>query len=131
MDDLFNEDEFEDINDLIYEHGEGVYCLFWDSGGPGAGAGAETIFKYRCSYWYMDGHLGTTEQSENLEKLLENPVLTTLTEATESVDCSELTTKQLIDLLTVETDYITKNTEILINDEKWEMTTSGELIKLK
>lgn len=47
LSDLDQDACIEVLTELIQEDGEKVYRLFWDSGGPGAGADHESIYKFR------------------------------------------------------------------------------------
>lgn len=39
------------LKEIIIDEGKVVFEAFWDSGGPGAGADSEYVFKYRYLYW--------------------------------------------------------------------------------
>ena len=53
------EDEEEDIFERILEDAEEVAFQDWGSGGPGAGAGRVSVYRYRDKYYVMhDAGLG-------------------------------------------------------------------------
>ena len=45
-------DNDEQLSKRVCEGGECAFSLHWDSGGPGAGAGVESIYKFKNQYWY-------------------------------------------------------------------------------
>ena len=51
MGELDHDANLEFLKELILKEGKTVYSLFWDSGGPGGGAGDENIIKFKNQYW--------------------------------------------------------------------------------
>lgn len=39
--------------DNLLEHGEEVFWQDWDSGGPGAGAGRVSVYRYKGAYYVL------------------------------------------------------------------------------
>src|SRR6516162_3001959 len=76
---------------FLYREGDVVYRLAWDSGGPGAGADPEIVFRYQGVYWVRDSDQGIIGPYETLEHCLSShECLTGITEATTEIYCSEL-----------------------------------------
>jgi hypothetical protein len=116
-------DEFEDegegpsLVEQIVENGEEVFSHSWDSGGPGAGAGCESVYKWKGKY--ATGSLDNDQLGPftSLRKALKTPEasLTQVSDATTDISCSELSAAQLVKLLECYQDGL----EVLVNDEVW------------
>lgn len=114
------------LSEVIIEEGEIVYGLEWDSGGPGAGGGYEVVYKFRSYYWSYSGYEGFRGPYPCLTEAL-SAVLTTVTSATVSVRCSELSSDEIAERLE---PYDLEGTKrIVINGEDWVVTPDGDFMK--
>ncbi len=89
------------VSEWVYEEGEKVFDLYWDSGGPGAGADNEIIYLWHDLYWLGDSTLGLCGPYESFEEALEENELLTITSATESIPCDEMSTEALLKRIVV------------------------------
>jgi len=116
----------EILSELIIEEGEIVYALQWDSGGPGAGAGYEVVYKFRDYYWTHSDYEGFLGPYSCLDEALSS-TFTTVTDVTESIRCSELSSEEIVKHLEAfELEYTKR---IVINGEDWVATPEGRFMK--
>ena len=122
----------EDLFELdIPNEGEGVYNLYWDSGGPFAGANNEWIYKFRGAYFRDTTQSSLEGPFKSLDEALEDTFLQ-LGPAVESIWCSELSAEELTWRLYL--DYIDVGYKVKINDDTYEFKEEEfgrELVKLK
>lgn len=116
----------EILSELIMEEGEIVYGLEWDSGGPGAGAGYEAVYKFKDLYWAYSDYEGLTGPHYCLDDALSS-AFTTVTDVTERIRCSELSSKEIVKRLEAFELECTKR--IVINGEDWVVTPEGHFMK--
>ena len=116
----------EILSELIIEEGEIVYALQWDSGGPGAGAGYEVVYKFRDYYWTHSDYEGLSGPYDSLAEALSD-AFTTMTSATERIRCSELSSEEIVERLEPYDLECTKR--IVINGEDWVVTPDGHFMK--
>ena len=116
----------EFLQELILKEGKTVYSLFWDSGGPGGGAGSETIIKFKDLYWTCTDYSGFSGPYDALEYALSSDFIT-VTSATQSVDSSELTIAEIVELL--EPFDIEYTKRLTINGRDWVITTEGKFMR--
>jgi hypothetical protein len=110
--------------ELIREQGEEVCSLYWDSGGPGAGAGTEKIYKFRDLYWPCDSDQGFAfGPEESLQEAMDGCFQ--ITGATKSVTCEELSAAELAQSVRVQ--QAIPGQLIEINGEEWRMSETGML----
>ena len=124
MEDLYVNDVILMFAEIVHEQGEVVFSLSWDSGHPGAGAGADCIYKFRDYFWRYDD-FGLAGPFADFEEALWEDYIP-VTSATESIRCSEWPMKKLIQKLKpceLEEDH-----DIIINGQKWRMSPDGNLI---
>jgi hypothetical protein len=116
------------VEEMIFEEGQKVYDLYWDSGGSGAGADSEVVYKFRDRYWtYSLVDEGFSGPFDTLAQALEGDFLY-VTEATEIITCEELTAAQLAKKLT----YFGEPGHILeINGEEWKAGRDGRFRKVR
>ena len=126
MGELDHDANLEFLKELILKEGKTVYSLFWDSGGPGGGAGSETIIKFKDLYWTCNDYSGFSGPYDALEYALSSDFIT-VTEATQSVYSSELTIPEIVELL--EPFDIEYTKRIVINGRDWIITTEGEFMR--
>jgi hypothetical protein len=112
------------LTEIIHEQGEVVFREYWDSGGPGAGADVDLIYKYRDHFWRYDDD-GLSGPFYDFEDSLWEEYIA-VTSATESIDCSEWSTEELIQK--IKPIELEGNINITINGEKWQLDPNGKLI---
>ena len=124
MEDLYVNDVILMFAEIVHEQGDVVFSLSWDSGHPGAGAGADCIYKFHDYFWRYDD-FGLAGPFADFEEALWEDYIA-VTSATESIRCSEWPMKKLIQKLKpceLEEDH-----DIIINGQKWRMSPEGNLI---
>ena len=126
MGELDHDANLEFLRELILKEGETVYSLFWDSGGPGGGAGSETIIKFKNQYWAFTEYTGFSGPFDELEYALTSDFIT-VTSATQSVYSSELSAERIAELLEPFDLEYTKR--LIINGKDWVITTEGEFMR--
>jgi hypothetical protein len=116
----------EFLKELVLKEGKTVYSLFWDSGGPGGGAGSEAIIKFKHLYWTCTEYTGFSGPYDALEYALSSE-FTTVTSATQSINSSELSIAEIVELLEpFDIDYTKR---LVINGRDWVITTDGEFMR--
>lgn len=108
----------DDLSERIYEEGERVLNLFWDSGGPGAGADCESIYKFRNLYWRHDSNEGLSGPYQSLSDAMDDFI--GVTSATVTIDCTELTASELSKRLKIYDAESGHSVEI--NGEGWRVS---------
>ena len=116
----------EILFELIIEEGEVVYVLQWDSGGPCAGGGSEVVYKFKGHYWTHSDYEGFLGPYPCLNEALSS-AFTTVTEATQSIHCIELSSEEVAERLEPYDLEYTKR--IVINGENWVVTPEGRFMK--
>ena len=116
----------EILSELILEEGEIAYSLQWDSGGPAAGGGYEVVYKFKDYYWTHSEYEGLSGPYSFLDEALSG-ALTTVTDATDRIRCSELSSEEIAKRLEPYDLDCTKR--IVINGEDWVMTPEGRCMK--
>jgi hypothetical protein len=122
------EEEEYDVHDQIYDLFysdlvDDVFDYFWDSGGPGAGADVESVYRLDKYYFARSSVDGLIGPFPNLTTALEKIILITndgriaVTEASRRFECSEWSTDELIARLDL--DAFTTPPEISVNDKEW------------
>jgi hypothetical protein len=113
---------------LIEAQGDCVYKLFWDSGGPGAGADAEYIIYFLGHYWARSSTDGFSGPCETFEEVFQEEYFRFITGATELIWCSKLTVEELLPRLIIDEDSLDPGQTIEINDGPYEVTEDFELV---
>ena len=126
MGELDHDANLEFLKELILKEGKTVYSLFWDSGGPGGGAGDEIIIKFKNQYWAFSEYTGLSGPFDELEYALSSDFIT-VTSATQSIYSSELSAERIAELLEPFDLEYTKR--LIINGKDWVITTEGEFMK--
>jgi hypothetical protein len=130
VDELDHEACLKVLSELIFEEGEIVFRLFWDSGGPGRGADEELIYKFRDLYWphssdyFLSGPEGFSGPFDSLDEALAEDLFV-VTDATVSVTCKELSAEELVKRLQVATEEPGHTVEL--NRQLWQVSPDGEL----
>jgi hypothetical protein len=112
------------LDELVRSEGQVVFRKFWDSGGPGAGAGEEVVYRYRALFWPHSAE-GLSGPYDSLEEALEGDA-GAITGATRWITCESLPSDQLVESLWV---HSAPKNPIEINGEPWQVTSRGELKK--
>lgn len=119
----------EVLSDLIREKGKQVFEHDWDSGGPGAGAGTEVIYRFQDLYWPDSEVEGIYGPGESLEEALEAGGFLKVTDATTAISCVEFSAAELAKMLQAaagdEADVV-----FLLNGQKWRLAPNGQFSKL-
>ena len=119
----------EVLPDLIREKGKKVFEHDWDSGGPGAGAGTEVIYRFQDLYWPDSEVEGIYGPAESLEEALEAGDFLKVTDATTAISCVEISAVELAKMLQAaagdEADVV-----FLLNGQKWQLDPNGQFSKL-
>jgi len=87
--------------DEIIDQGKIALTHCWDSGGPGAGAGEEQVYRLGERYAVASEMAGPLGPFQSLHEAIEQADVLCITDASKSIDCDELSTGQIIDLLQV------------------------------
>jgi hypothetical protein len=116
----------EILSELIIEEGEIVYSLQWDSGGPAAGAGYEVVYKFKDYYWAYSDYEELSGPYSCLDDAL-SYTFRTVTDVTERIRCSELSSEEIAERLEPYDLECTKR--IVINGEDWVVTPEGRFMK--
>jgi hypothetical protein len=111
----------DQIEEMV-ENGKIVYSFYWDSGGPGAGADVEAIYKYDGKYCLRLSFEDEVIVYDGLEEALDAGELFLVNEATVSIESTEIPSEELIKKLTYlgEEDhkFLINHKEFLINKNK-------------
>lgn len=120
---LTAEKALEVLIDLVLGEGEEVFRVDWDSGAPGVGAGSEIVYELRGLYFAAldEGWLGPCE---DLEVLLEDERLSTLTGATIRIESSRIGAAEIVELLEVQ---LQEPHELEINGTLFRAAPHGEI----
>ncbi|UCG87838.1 MAG: hypothetical protein JSW71_04630 [Gemmatimonadota bacterium] len=114
----------EVLQELILEQGEVVFESCWDSGAPGAGAGTEVLYLFRDLYWPCSSTFGLSGPCGSLDEALGGD-LGAITDATERIRSIPEVAERVASHLRVV--GAPRGKRILINDEAWEVSSSGTL----
>ncbi len=116
---------YDDLIEQITEEGNEVFSLEWDSGGPGAGAGCEYVYRWRGKFAATSLDDCNPGPFNSLDEALAANDLFTVTSATTSIRCSLLTAKALAKRLQCQDD----GHAIEINGELWVYHNEGGFTK--
>ena len=113
----------EILDDLIRDKGTVVFEHFWDSGGPGAGADSERIYKFAGYFWPCCSTEGFSGPFDELAEALGE--MNVVTSATEWIACDAMETQEIVGKLRVVDAPPGHRFEI--NGEPWAVAANGEL----
>ena len=122
-----NDEELSDqeLGERISEQGERVFSIHWDSGGPGIGAGVDSIYKFKNQYWNYSFHNEVSGPFHSLTEAMEFPDFFGVTGATECIYCAQFTAPEVVSRLEI---YDAEpGHRVQINDEEWEVSLDGKL----
>lgn len=112
----------EDELDRLIEEEEPVYSVAWDSGSPGAGAGAELVYRWKGGYLVLSDQDAADALYPTLGDAIQETELHLVTGATQKIRSSELTSEEIAAMLrTVDQGRY----QVLINGERWATDGSG------
>jgi hypothetical protein len=115
-DDVLTDD---DLVDRIIEEGEEVFAHAWDSGGPGAGAGCERVYRWRGKFAFASADYGNAGPFDSLEEVLkQQDCLLGVTSVTEYIWCPLMTAEEIAARLTYY-GYDDEHYPISVNGEPW------------
>jgi hypothetical protein len=110
----------------IIRFGKVVYELFWDSGGPGAGAEYEHVFRWRDKYAGHTSYAGTTGPFDDIWTAIRGPELNAVGGATVHISSTELSSEDIAALLW---DMDSMGRSFRINDESWGFDEKGRAVR--
>jgi hypothetical protein len=119
----------EYVSELVYEQGRKILEHFWNSGGPGAGAGSEELYEFKRMYFASPSDSGLRGPYDTLEDALDsNWGMLVMTDATEWLrsDPKVLPTPELVQRL--EVSGRPRSGRITVNGEAW-ILQRGELVR--
>ena len=108
-------DDDDELVEQIVEEGKVVFSHDWDSGDPGAGAGAEEVYRWKGKFAVCSLDFGNSGPFATLDEALREQSLLTVNSATTGIDCKLITAEELIKRLECEED----SCAIDINGEPW------------
>ena len=115
------------VADFVQVYGKTVYSLCWDNGMVGC-SGVDVVQKCCGLYWSNDWGAGFQGPYATLEEALRN-VPTNVSAATQSVSCSELSTEELVALLSPDAGEEDLDLTVVINGEDYVVRAgSSELV---
>jgi hypothetical protein len=112
--------------EAIVEFGEVVYDHFWDSGGPGAGAESECVFRWRDKYACHSSYGGTTGPFDDILTAIHGAALNAVASATVHISSTELSSEEIAELLW---DMDSMGAGFLINGEPWGFNEEGTAVR--
>lgn len=114
----------EGVSNHIFRQGRPVFSFNWDSGGPGAGAGGETIYEWRDTYFGLSGDFyGPAGPFDTLDEALEGlvemrqPGKIYVNGATVEIRCELWSDEELIGRLAVAPDSTPE--KLKVNGRVW------------
>lgn len=125
------DDELLDSDDYVYEalwnfvtdHGHPVFVLEWDSGGPGGGAGTESVHSFQDFYFTTSvdfafaGPFDTLEEGLKHLGVLSKNGRIRVNDATREIRCRAWTDEELIKRLDLESFDLPE--ALALNDRGW------------
>ncbi len=117
------EGEEEVSEQEVMSKGTRVHYVFWD-GGPGGGAQYDEIYHYQGKYWTQSYASGFEGPYDTMDEALSGEFLG-VSNAVERIENDELSTRELVDRLTVH--GADPGHVVEINDEEWEVQEDGTL----
>ncbi len=116
----------EDESERLIEEKKPVYSVYWDSGAPGAGADSEHVYRWGDGYIVLFSGGGDETVYATLREAIEKAELNYVTEATQEIDSSEMSSEEIGALLRTHDEG---SYRVLINGEVWKSVGSGQFQK--
>ena len=107
----------------IIRYGRVVYSVFWDSGGPGAGADYECVFRWRDHYATCLSFDDPMGPFDTIRAAIRAADLNFVTPATVEIQSTELTSEEIAKLLRCQLD---PPFSLRINGEPWVLSEMGK-----
>jgi hypothetical protein len=117
-------DNDNDLIEVVRKQGECVCTIHWDSGGPGAGADVESIYKFKNEYWY-DGWVSPDGPFESFVEAMEAAGGFWITDATQIINCGELSSDEIASR--ADLSDASPGHRVEINCQEWEVSSDGKL----
>jgi len=124
-----NDEEMEQL----MEEQEPVYSMFWDSGGPGAGADAEEVYRWGDKYIVRLSYDGYDTLYPSLLAAIEQHELFNVSDATKTINSSELSADEIGSRLRIFGFFDGESLaglKILINGEPWQSDEAGKFSRV-
>ena len=118
--------EKDSLLNRLYEKGEVVFNLFWDSGAPFPGAGHDLIYHLDGSYWFCDDNNEVEGPYESLAEALPSWPIGS---ATEMIECPAYSASGLVTML--DFSQLDLGQRIEINGEQWQVSKDGKLERVE
>lgn len=99
----------------FHERAECVFTLFWDSGGPGAGAEEERIYSWQGKLYFFSEYREVPNPFASFEDALKGSEQCRVSSATRWIRCKLMGNQELVRLLEPNGEGI----ELSINGEGW------------
>jgi hypothetical protein len=109
------DDLWPEAQERLGTEGDCVFSLFWDSGGPGAGAEEERIYRWKDKFFFFSEYWEVPNPFESLDAALEASNLLNVNTATQWIRCKDLSAEELTLRLSVGDDV----NGLDINGEQW------------
>ena len=106
----------DDLYDLAPRFGEEVFMLYWDSGGPGAGAGVERVYRLGGKYLKASDSFGWDGPYDTLDQAHGTIFVTG---ATREITCSEWGEDEIIARM----ELHDPRSSLMINGTEWPLET--------
>lgn len=106
----------DDLYDWVPRYGEEVFSLYWDSGGPGAGAGIESVYRFADRYLACSDTFGWSGPYDTLEDAYGSIFVSS---ATKEISSSEWSDDEIIARM----DLQGPGPELVINGTRWPLET--------
>jgi hypothetical protein len=90
--------QLEILGEVIRTLASQAFSLDWDSGGPGAGAGTEVVYRLAGKYLYLSSTYGWTGPFDTLDEAYGDIFVSA---ATQSIWCSEWSEEEVIARMTL------------------------------
>src|SRR5262245_34871659 len=113
----------------IIRFGKVVYELFWDSGGPGAGAEYEYVFRWRDKYACRLSYAEPMGPFDDIRAAIREAWLDNITSATVHINSTELSSEEIAAVLRCDENEDAASMEFHINDGPWCFNTEGKAVR--
>jgi hypothetical protein len=116
----------EDEYDRLTGEEKPVFSVHWDSGAPGAGGDAEHVYRWGDGYVVLFSDGEDESVYTTLREAIEETELNYVTEVTQEIDSSEMSSEEIGALLRTHEEG---SYRVLINGELWQSVGPGRFEK--